>query len=137
MEINGKIIKPEQVLGEPRIGQKVTYSGDTRPCEKMIELAQGSDVLIHEATYEHEDQDKAIENCHSTSKEAAEIAKEANVKLLVLTHISTRYTTDINIKEEAKEIFENTVVANDFTELNIGKDKTTINFKNILTVNNE
>ena len=137
VEINGKIIKPEQVLGEPRIGQKVTYSGDTRPCEKMIELAQGSDVLIHEATYEHEDQDKAIENCHSTSKEAAEIAKEANVKLLVLTHISTRYTTDINIKEEAKEIFENTVVANDFTELNIGKDKTTINFKNILTVNNE
>ena len=129
VEINGKIIKPEQVLGEPRIGQKVTYSGDTRPCEKMIELAQGSDVLIHEATYEHEDQDKAIENCHSTSK--------ANVKLLVLTHISTRYTTDINIKEEAKEIFENTVVANDFTELNIGKDKTTINFKNILTVNNE
>ena len=97
VEINGKIIKPEQVLGEPRIGQKVTYSGDTRPCEKMIELAQGSDVLIHEATYEHEDQDKAIENCHSTSKEAAEIAKEANVKLLVLTHISTRYTTDINI----------------------------------------
>ena len=137
VEINGKIIKPEQVLGEPRIGQKVTYSGDTRPCEKMIELAQGSDVLIHEATYEHEDQYKAIENCHSTSKEAAEIAKEANVKLLVLTHISTRYTTDINIKEEAKEIFENTVVANDFTELNIGKDKTTINFKNILTVNNE
>ena len=137
VEINGKIIKPEQVLGEPRIGQKVTYSGDTRPCEKMIELAQGSDVLIHEATYEHEDQDKAIENCHSTSKEAAEIAKEANVKLLVLTHISTRYTTDINIKEEAKEIFENTVVANDFTELNIGKDKTTINFKNILTVNSE
>lgn len=137
VEINGKIIKPEQVLGEPRIGQKVTYSGDTRPCEKMIELAQGSDVLIHEATYEHEDQDKAIENCHSTSKEAAEIAKEANVKLLVLTHISTRYTTDINIKEEAKEIFENTVVANDFTELNIGKDKTTINFKNILTVYNE
>ena len=106
VEINGKIIKPEQVLGEPRIGQKVTYSGDTRPCEKMIELAQGSDVLIHEATYEHEDQDKAIENCHSTSKEAAEIAKEANVKLLVLTHISTRYTTDINIKEEAKEIFD-------------------------------
>ena len=78
-----------------------------------------------------------IENCHSTSKEAAEIAKEANVKLLVLTHISTRYTTDVNIKDEAKEIFENTVVANDFTEINIGKDKTTINFRNILTVNNE
>ena len=58
-------------------------------------------------------------------------------KLLVLTHISTRYTTDLNIKEEAKEIFENTVVANDFTEINIEKDKTSINFRNILTVNNE
>ena len=137
MEVNGKIIKPEQVLGPPRTGIKVTYSGDTRPCEKLVELAKDSDVLIHEATYEHIDQDKAIEHCHSTSKEAAEIAKEANVKLLVLTHISTRYTTDLNIKEEAKEIFENTVVANDFTELNVSKDKTTINFKNILTVNNE
>ena len=71
------------------------------------------------------------------SKEAAEIAKEANVKLLVLTHISTRYTSDLNIKNEAKEIFENTIVANDFTEINIGKDKTSINFKNILTVNND
>ena len=137
MEIDGKIIKPEQVLGPPRVGIKVTYSGDTRPCEKLIELARDSDVLIHEATYEDADQDKAIEHCHSTSKEAATIAKEANVKLLVLTHISTRYTTDLNIKEEAKEIFENTVVANDFTEINIGKDKTTINFKNILAVNNE
>ena len=137
MEVDGKIIKPEQVLGPPREGKKVTYSGDTRPCEKLIELARDSDVLIHEATYEDADRDKAIENCHSTSKEAAKIAKEANVKLLVLTHISTRYTTDVNIKDEAKEIFENTVVANDFTEINIGKDKTTINFRNILTVNNE
>jgi ribonuclease Z len=137
VEVDGKIIKPEQVLGPPRAGKKVTYSGDTRPCEKLIELAKDSDVLIHEATYEDADKDKAIENCHSTSKEAAEIAKEANVKLLVLTHISTRYTSDLNIKNEAKEIFENTIVANDFTEINIGKDKTSINFKNILTVNND
>ena len=56
---------------------------------------------------------------------------------MVLTHISTRYTSDLNIKNEAKEIFENTIVANDFTEINIGKDKTSINFKNILTVNND
>ncbi|WP_295621529.1 ribonuclease Z [uncultured Methanobrevibacter sp.] len=137
VEVDGKIIKPEQVLGPPREGKKVCYSGDTRPCEKLIELAKGSDVLIHEATYEEADKDKAIEHCHSTSKEAAEIAKKADVKLLVLTHISTRYTTDINIKNEAKEVFENTVVANDFTEINVGKDKTTINFKNILTVSND
>ena len=137
VEVNGKIIKPEQVLGPPRDGKKVTYSGDTRPCEKLIELARDSDVLIHEATYEYADLDKAIEHCHSTSKEAAEIAKEANVKLLALTHISPRYTTDLNIKNEAREIFENTVVVNDFTEIKIGKDKTTINFRNILTVKDE
>ena len=66
VEVDGKIIKPEQVLGPPRAGKKVTYSGDTRPCEKLIELAKDSDVLIHEATYEDADKDKAIENCHST-----------------------------------------------------------------------
>ena len=137
VEVNGKVIKPEQVLGPPREGKKVTYSGDTRPCEKLIELAQNSDVLIHEATYENADLDKAIEHCHSTSKEAAEIAKKANVKLLALTHISPRYMTDINIKNEAREIFENTVVVSDFTEIDIGKDKTTINFRKILTVNDE
>ena len=137
VEVNGKIIKPEQVLGPPREGKKVTYSGDTRPCEKLIELARNSDVLIHEATYEYADLDKAIEHCHSTSKEAAEIAKKANVKLLALTHISPRYMTDINIKNEAREIFENTVVVSDFTEIDIGKDKTTINFRKILTVNDE
>ena len=134
VEIDGKIIKPEEVLGPPRVGKKVTYSGDTRPCEKLVELARDSDVLIHEATYEHADQDKAIEHCHSTSKEAAEIAKKANVKLLALTHISTRYTTDLNIKNEAKEIFENTIVVNDFTEIKIGKDKTTVKFRDILNV---
>ncbi|MDO5819273.1 MAG: ribonuclease Z [Methanobrevibacter sp.] len=137
VEVNGKVIKPEQVLGPPREGKKVTYSGDTRPCEKLIELARNSDVLIHEATYEYADLDKAIEHCHSTSKEAAEIAKKANVKLLALTHISSRYMTDINIKNEAREIFENTVVVSDFTEIDIGKDKTTINFRKILTVNDE
>lgn len=137
VEVDGKVIKPEQVLGPPRVGKKVTISGDTKPCEKMIELACDSDVLIHEATYEDTDKDKAIEHCHSTSKDAARIAKEANVKLLVLTHISTRYTSDLNIKNEAKEIFENTIVANDFTEINVGKDKTTINFKNILNISND
>ncbi|AMK14834.1 ribonuclease Z [Methanobrevibacter olleyae] len=137
VEINGKIIKPEQVLGEPRIGKKITYSGDTRPCEKMVELACDSDVLIHEATYEDKDKDKAIEHCHSTSKEAAEIAKLANVKLLVLTHISSRYTTDLNIKNEAKEIFENTAVADDFMEIKIEKDKAKIRFRKLLSLNEE
>ncbi|WP_297979304.1 ribonuclease Z [uncultured Methanobrevibacter sp.] len=119
VEVDGKIIKPEQVLGEPRKGKKVTYSGDTRPCEKLIELARDSTLLIHESTYEDADYERAVENCHSTSKEAAEVAKKANVKELVLTHISTRYKTDKIIEKEAKEIFENTQVAHDFMKIDL------------------
>lgn len=119
VEVDGRIIKPEQVLGEKRVGKKITYSGDTRPCEEMIQLAKNSDLLIHEATYEKEDYTHAIDNSHSTSIEAAEIAKSANVKELILTHISTRYTTDENIEKEAQEIFEKTKVAKDFMEITL------------------
>lgn len=119
VEINGKIIKPEQVLGENRIGKKISYSGDTRPCEKMIELAKNSDILIHESTYEETDKERAVDNSHSTSKEAAQIAKSANVKKLILTHISTRYTSDETIKKEAQEIFENTIIAKDYMTIEL------------------
>ena len=74
VEVNGEIIKPEQVLGPPRKGRKITYSGDTIPCEEMIEFAKESDLLIHESTYKTEDKDKADLHAHSTSKDAAEIA---------------------------------------------------------------
>ena len=84
VEINGRIIKPEQVLGPPRKGVKITYSGDTTPCEEMIELAKDSTLLIHESTYVKEDKDKAEENFHSTSADAALIAKKSNSKRLIL-----------------------------------------------------
>ncbi len=119
IEVNGKIIKPEQVLGEKRIGKKITYSGDTRPCEQMITLSKNSDILIHESTYQEIDKEHAIANAHSTTKEAAKIAKEANVKQLILTHISTRYTDDLIMKEEANEIFENTIIAYDYLNIKI------------------
>lgn len=119
VEVNGKIIKPEQVLGPKRVGKKFTYSGDTRPCKQMIELAKDSDVLIHESTYQEEDKEHAIANCHSTTKEAANIAKEANVKQLILTHISTRYSDDEIMKKEAKEVFENSIIAYDYLTIKI------------------
>lgn len=119
IEINGKIIKPEQVLGKKRIGKKISYSGDTRPCEKMIDLAKNSDILIHESTYEETDKERAIDNAHSTSKEAAQIAKSANVKQLILTHISTRYTSDETIEKEAQEIFKNTTIAKDYMTIEL------------------
>ena len=119
VEVNGKIIKPEQVLGPARKGNKVTYSGDTTPCEEMIEFAKDSTLLIHESTYVNEDADKAKDNFHSTSSDAARIAKKSNSKQLVLTHFSTRYTSLDDLLKEAKEIFENTKLAKDFMKIEI------------------
>ncbi|WP_407432390.1 ribonuclease Z [Methanobrevibacter sp.] len=113
VEVNGEIIKPEQVLGPPRKGRKITYSGDTIPCEEMIEFAKESDLLIHESTYKTEDKDKADLHAHSTSKDAAEIALYSNSKKLILTHISTRYTDVSDLLSQAREIFENTELAED------------------------
>ncbi|MCQ2970515.1 RNAse Z [Methanobrevibacter gottschalkii] len=119
IEINGKIIKPEQVLGPARKGIKITYSGDTAPCEEMIDFAKDSTILIHESTYMNEDADKAEENFHSTSSDAARIAKKSNSKQLVLTHFSTRYATLDDLLKEAKKIFKNTKLAKDFMKIEI------------------
>lgn len=119
VEINDKIIKPEQVLGEKRKGIKISYSGDTKICDEMIELAQNSDLLIHESTYKEEDMDKAIQHFHSTSKDAATVAKLSNSKKLILTHISTRYTDTNDLLREAKEIFENVELAYDLMKIEL------------------
>lgn len=121
VEIDGKIIKPEQVLGPARKGIKITYSGDTRPCEEMIMLALDSTILIHESTFIKKDMANAEEYGHSTSEDAAYIAKDSNSKKLILTHISTRYGddyADIMLKE-AQKIFENTEIAYDFMEIEL------------------
>ena len=121
VEVDGKIIKPEQVLGEPRKGAKITYSGDTKPCEEMIMLARDSTLLIHESTFVEEDKLNAEEHAHSTSVDAAYIARESNSKKLILTHISTRYTKEYEEKmlSEAREIFENTELAYDLMEIEV------------------
>lgn len=119
VEIDGKVIKPKEVLGPPRTGSKVVYSGDTTPCNEMVELARDADILVHEATYKDEDIDKATNNAHSTSSQVAEIAKQANVSKLILTHISTRYTNIDDLKEEALKIFENTEIAHDFMNIEL------------------
>ena len=118
VEVDGRIIKPEQVLGEPRKGKKITYSGDTRPCEEIIQFAKDSTLLIHESTFLKQDSLNAEEHAHSTSVDAAYVARESNSDKLILTHISTRYSNDFSEKmlEEAKEIFENTEIAYDLME---------------------
>ena len=119
VEIDGKIIKPEQVLGPPRKGIKITYSGDTTPCDEMIELAKDSTLLIHESTYVKDDKDKAEENFHSTSADAALIAKKSNSKRLIMTHISTRYQNTDQLLKEALEIFENAEIAEDLKKIDL------------------
>ena len=119
VEVDGKIIKPEQVLGPPRKGNKIVYSGDTTPCEEMVEFAKDSTILIHESTYMTEDADKAEENFHSTSADAAEIAKASNSKELILTHFSTRYKKTDEMLKQAQDVFENTKLANDFMRIDV------------------
>lgn len=119
VKVGDKIIKPEQVLGTERKGRKIVYSGDTRPSDQMIGFARDADVLIHESTFEGMYGDKAYEMGHSTSTQAAEIAKKANAKRLILTHVSTRYKKSDILEREAEEIFENSVVAEDFMQIEI------------------
>ena len=119
VEVNGEIIKPEQVLGPPRKGHKITYSGDTMPCEEIINFAKDSTILIHESTYKAEDKDKADLHAHSTSVDTANVALNSNSKELILTHISTRYTEVDDLLKEAQEIFKNTKIAKDLMKLEL------------------
>ena len=116
---NGRIVKPEDVLGPPRRGRKIVYTGDTRPSRGIIELAKGADVLIHDATFADDLAERAREDMHSTASEAASVAKEAGVKLLVLTHISARYEDTDILLEEARRVFPNVLVAEDFMSLDV------------------
>ncbi|MEM2265497.1 MAG: ribonuclease Z [Candidatus Hadarchaeales archaeon] len=115
----GREVRPEEVLGPPLPGRKVVYAVDTRPCEEIIALAQGADVLIHDSMFGEELLERAKEGGHSTSSEAAWVAKEAGVKLLVLTHLSPRYREVSTLLEQARKIFPNTVVAEDLMVLEV------------------
>lgn len=119
IELNGRTITPDMVLGEPRKGRKIVYSGDTVPCKAIIELAENCDVLIFDSTTDSSLQDKANEYGHSTARQAAEVAKQANARLLFLTHISPRYKESKSIKEDARAVFENAIVAEDFMEYDV------------------
>jgi ribonuclease Z len=120
IEFNGKMIDPikEGIVGPQKPGRKITYSGDLKPCESLIELGRDSDVLIHEATFAKSLAAIADEKKHSTSIDAANDAKEMNAKKLILTHISARYQHDaLILLEEAKEIFPNTILAEDLLKI--------------------
>lgn len=122
IEFNGKLIDPvkEGIVGPKRLGRKITYSGDLKPCESLIDLGKDSDILIHEATFAKSLAEIADEKKHSTSVDAANDAKKMNAKQLILTHISSRYQSDaLILLEEAKEIFPNTILAEDLLKIEI------------------
>jgi ribonuclease Z len=114
--ING--VSPEQVMGPARPSRKLTISGDTRPCEALKEAAYKSDVLIHESTFAIEEAERAHQTGHSTASQAAGVALAAEVKLLALNHLSIRYPVSV-LKDEAREIFPNTVLPRDFDTIEI------------------
>jgi len=116
---DGRVVKPEQVVGPPRPGRKIVYTGDTRPFKGFAKFAAGADLLIHDATLDDELAEKAAEDGHSTPSQAAESAKKAKVKQLILTHISARYDDTSILLEQAQKIFENTQVAEDFMKIEI------------------
>lgn len=120
VEVNGKLINPEDVMGAPRPGRTVVYSGDTRPCKSILEASKNADVLIHDGSFADEMADWAEESKHSTAGEVAALAKEAGVRKLILTHISSRYTDDAEpILTDSKKIFENVIIAEDLMEIEI------------------
>lgn len=119
---DGTKVNPEQVMGPPRSGRKIVYSGDTRPCEAVKSLAKGADLLIHDGTFGSDLAEEARVGGHSTSQEAAKLAAEAGVKRLVLTHPSPRYSDLSELEEEAQEIFPDSIYAKDFMEIEIDLD---------------
>ena len=115
---DGRVVTPDEVLGEPRPGRKVVLSGDTAPSPTVLEAARGAEVLVHEATFLEEERERARETAHSTALEAAEIARDAEVGLLALTHLSNRYFGP-EVMREARTIFPETVVPKDFDVIDV------------------
>jgi len=111
-------VRPEQVMGPPRESRKIVISGDTAPFQALALAARHADVLVHEATFAEEEADRARETSHSTARGAAELAREAEVKMLALTHVSSRYHGG-EIREEARAVFAATEAPRDFDTIEV------------------
>jgi ribonuclease Z len=111
---DGRSFTAADLVGAPRPGRKVVYSGDTRPCEATIAASRDADLLVHEATFGFDERQRAVETGHSTASEAAAVAREAAVRQLCLTHISARYSREApELLAEARAVFPETTIARD------------------------
>jgi len=113
---DGRKIRSNELVGPKRPGRSAAYCLDTAPCENAVALARGVDLLIHEATFDDSVRDEMQKWGHSTAGQAAETAREAKAKRLILTHVSPRYPDPKILLNQAREIFPNTELADDFSE---------------------
>jgi ribonuclease Z len=116
--VGGRTVEPAEVLGPARPGRKVVLTGDTAPSPGVVQAAYRADVLVHEATFCDDERERARETMHSTAAEAAEVARLADVQLLALTHLSTRYSGG-DVVREARAVFADTVVPRDFDVVDV------------------
>jgi ribonuclease Z len=114
VEVDGRIIRAADLVGAPRPGRRVVYTGDTRACRTTLDIARDADLLIHDATFAHDEAARARETNHATAREAADLARKAGALRLGLTHISARYAEDARpLEREARDVFRNAFVAYD------------------------
>ncbi|MBN2599157.1 MAG: ribonuclease Z [Candidatus Thermoplasmatota archaeon] len=116
---DGQKITPDMILGPARKGRKIVISGDTKPCDQIVEFSKEADILIHEATFDSRLQQIAKEYGHTTAAQAAAIAKQAGVEKLFLVHISPRYLDFHVLEEEARSVFLHSYVPKDFQEIEV------------------
>jgi ribonuclease Z len=120
---DGRVVDAATLVGQPRAGRKVVISGDTRPTEALREMAHQADILVHEATFGDDEAARAVETGHSTAREAATIARDAEVRRLVLTHFSARYSRDPGeLVTQAQNVFAASIAARDGLEIEIPYD---------------
>ncbi len=119
IKVGDRVVKPSEVLGEKRSGKKIGISGDTRPTKELEEFFRNCNYLSFDSTFLDELKDKAVETHHSTAKEAAMLAKNANVENLILTHFSARYKDESVLVNEAKTIHGSVIGAKDLLAIEI------------------
>jgi ribonuclease Z len=118
VELDGRRVLPSEVMGTPRPGRKLVFSGDSEPCETTLAVAIEAELLVHDGTFSHEECERGRQTGHSTAREAAELARDANVSMLALTHLSSRYFGPV-IEKEAREVFASSVVPRDFDQIEV------------------
>ena len=117
---DGRVVDPATLVGPTRSGRTVVITGDTRPCAATVDAAKGADLLVHEATFADDEAPRARDTGHSTAREAATVARVAEVRRLVLTHISARYSHDTReLEAEARSVFPEARVARDGLEIDV------------------